>query len=84
MKQIDSKSKYSNKVVNAEAIFEELLFSFNPQQLHQDSQEFLSLLLNNINDETNILENKSSEEGDKWEEVGNKKEKLLVQNDMKS
>lgn len=35
--QIDKKSKFSVRTVNAEKIFSSLLFDFNPNNYHQDS-----------------------------------------------
>ena len=72
--QIDKTSKYSNKTVNAEKIFETLLFNFNPNNYHQDCQEFLSILIDNLHDEMKLIHTpqKEKEEVDDWKEVGDK------------
>jgi ubiquitin C-terminal hydrolase len=53
--QLDSKSPFAVKTVNAEKIFAKLIGEFNPYGIHQDCHEFLVLLLDKLHDEMALL-----------------------------
>lgn len=83
---------YSDKIINVEEIFKTLLTNFNPAKQHQDSHEFLGLMLDTLNIELNeilekagistsnkrLTESSESPEVEEWEETG--KKKLLIKN----
>ena len=52
---MDPKSPYSVKTINAEKIFAQIIGDFNPYGHHQDCQEFLELLLEKLHDELALL-----------------------------
>ena len=75
LQQLDRKSGFALRVVDAEKIFAELNQNFNPYQEHQDCQEFLALILDLLHDELKLIYTApdDSATADEWHEVGQKK-----------
>lgn len=84
--QIDKKCAYSQKVVEAEKIFEILLNNFNPYQHHQDCQEFLAIIIDLLHDELKLIASPPEKEEtptDEWHEVGHKSTNFHFNTDLK-
>ena len=85
MMQIDKKSSFSIKVVDAEKIFLELNSGFNPYNEHQDCQEFLSITLDLLHDELKLIYVRPEEDSkghvDEWQETGARGDKMHFNND---
>lgn len=59
---MDPKSPYSIRTVNAEKIFAKTIGEFNPYSIHQDCHEFLVQLLDKLHDEMALLKSEELED----------------------
>lgn len=78
--QLDKSSIYARKTIEAEKIFAQLIYDFNPMKQHQDCHEFLVLILDQLHEEMalihqtkvdkSIAADKASKDDSEWQEVG--------------
>jgi len=80
--QLDKDSIYAKKVVPVDDVFAQILYTFNPDDEHQDCGEYLQLILDMLHNELKTHYKADEGTGGEWNEVGKKKMKMNFKNKL--